>query len=192
MREFVFRTRSYARPVHSQSLADTKLAEHGVENLFHVDYANDFAESAQRLIQVNRNVLRRQSFAHGRARAIAGFQRPAQAIAMASIDRDCAFRSEILLPDARQNLLLQFRQAVAGQARNTQSRKIFPVAVLGQITLVQNNYLVRVARLRRSSLRSGYGGVRGYSGQVGPVKLRKLSRVKMRRLWRVAICDVKS
>src|SRR6266436_7955643 len=39
------------------SFADAKLAEHGIENLFHIDYANDFAESAQGLIQVNRNVL---------------------------------------------------------------------------------------------------------------------------------------
>src|SRR5437660_7186126 len=164
MRDFGPRIRSCGW--HAYSLADTKLAEHGVENLFHVDYANDFTESAQGLIQVNRNVLRRQCFAHGRACAIAEFQRPAQAIAMASIDRDCAFWSEILLPDARQNFGLQFRQAFARQARDPQSWKIFPVVVLRQITLVQNNYLVQVARPRRSSLRSSFAGVRGYGGQI--------------------------
>src|SRR6266480_4520413 len=112
------------------SFADTKLAEHGVENLFHVDCANNFADSAQCLVQVNGNVLRRQSFAHGRARAIAGFQRPAQAIAMASVDRDRAFWSEILLSYPRENFGLQFRQAFARQARNPPRRKTFPVLVL--------------------------------------------------------------
>ena len=95
---------------------------------------------------------------------------------MASIDRDCAFWSEILLPDARENFALQFRQAFAGQARNPQRRKIFPALLLRQITLVQNNYLVQVARPRRSSLRSSFAGVRGYGGQIRlAVKLRKLS-----------------
>src|SRR5947209_14872239 len=116
MRDFGPRIRSCGW--HAYSLADTKLAEHGVENLFHVDYANDFTESAQGLIQVNRNVLRRQCFAHGHACAIAEFQRPAQAIAMASIDRDCAFWSEILLPDARQNF-----------DQKAQSRSILAIAI---------------------------------------------------------------
>ena len=39
------------------SLADAKLTENGVENLFHVYDANDFAHCAQRLIKINRNVL---------------------------------------------------------------------------------------------------------------------------------------
>ena len=39
------------------SLADTKLTENRVENLFHIHDANDFADRAQRLIKINRNVL---------------------------------------------------------------------------------------------------------------------------------------
>ena len=39
------------------SLADAKLAENRVENLFHIHDANDFADCAQRLIKINRNVL---------------------------------------------------------------------------------------------------------------------------------------
>jgi hypothetical protein len=39
------------------SLSDAKLAEHRIENLFHVYDANDFADCAQRLVKVNRNVL---------------------------------------------------------------------------------------------------------------------------------------
>ena len=43
----------------AQSLADAKLAEHRVENLFHIHDANDLADCAQRLIKINRNVPRR-------------------------------------------------------------------------------------------------------------------------------------
>jgi hypothetical protein len=39
------------------SLADAKLTKNGVENLFHIHDANDFADCAQRLIKINRNVL---------------------------------------------------------------------------------------------------------------------------------------
>jgi hypothetical protein len=39
------------------SLSNAKLAEHRIENLFHIHDANDFADSAQRLIEINRNVL---------------------------------------------------------------------------------------------------------------------------------------
>jgi hypothetical protein len=39
------------------SLSNAKLAEDGVENLFHIHDANDFADCAQRLIKINRNVL---------------------------------------------------------------------------------------------------------------------------------------
>jgi hypothetical protein len=54
---FVFRIGSYGRPEHAQSLSNAKLAEDGVENLFHIHDANDFADCAQRLIKINRNVL---------------------------------------------------------------------------------------------------------------------------------------
>jgi len=54
---FVFRIGSYGRPKHAQSLADAKLTENGVENLFHIYDANDFADCSQRLIKINRNVL---------------------------------------------------------------------------------------------------------------------------------------
>ena len=53
------------------SLADTKLAEHRIENLFHIHDANDFADCSQRLIKINRNVLARQSFAERPAGALA-------------------------------------------------------------------------------------------------------------------------
>jgi hypothetical protein len=39
------------------SLSNAKLAEDGVENLFHIHDANDFADCSQRLIKINRNVL---------------------------------------------------------------------------------------------------------------------------------------
>jgi len=39
------------------SLADAKLTENGVENLFYIHHANDFADCAQHLIKINRNVL---------------------------------------------------------------------------------------------------------------------------------------
>ena len=41
------------------SFSDAKLAEHRIENLFHVHDANDFTDCAQRLVEVNRNVLAR-------------------------------------------------------------------------------------------------------------------------------------
>ena len=53
------------------SLADAKLAEYRIENLFHIHDANDLADCAQRLIKINRNVLAEQSLAQCRARAIA-------------------------------------------------------------------------------------------------------------------------
>jgi hypothetical protein len=40
---FVFRMGSYCRPEHALSLSDAKLAEHRVENLFHIHDANDLA-----------------------------------------------------------------------------------------------------------------------------------------------------
>ena len=61
---------------------------------------------------------------------------------MTSIDRDYAFRSQILLPDARQNFFLQFRQTFSRDAGNPQRREIFPIAVLGQIAFIQNKDLV--------------------------------------------------
>ena len=68
---------------------------------------------------------------------------------MTSINRDRAFRSQILLANACQNFLFQLWQSVSGHARNSQCRKILPVFVLGQIALVQDNNFVRIA----SSLR---------------------------------------
>ena len=53
------------------SLSDTKLAEHRIENLFHIHDANDFADCAQRLIKINRNVFARHSLAERSAGAIA-------------------------------------------------------------------------------------------------------------------------
>jgi hypothetical protein len=41
------------------SFPDAKLAEHRVENLFHIDKANDFADCAQRFIKINRGIFRR-------------------------------------------------------------------------------------------------------------------------------------
>ena len=43
--------------INAASLADAKLTKNGVENLFHIHHANDFADCAQRLIKINRNVL---------------------------------------------------------------------------------------------------------------------------------------
>jgi len=39
------------------SLSDAKLAEHRIENLFHIYDANDFADCAQRLIKINRYIF---------------------------------------------------------------------------------------------------------------------------------------
>ncbi len=63
---------------------------------------------------------------------------------MPRIDRHCAFRPQILLPDPRQNFLVQWRQAFFGYAGNSQRREIFPVTVLGQIAFIQNDNFVRV------------------------------------------------
>ena len=67
---FVFRVGPYS-PEHAQSLANAKLTEHGVENLFHINDANNFAYCAERLIKINRNVLAGQSLAHRAASQIA-------------------------------------------------------------------------------------------------------------------------
>ena len=53
------------------SLADAKLTENRVEDLFHIHNADDFADCAKRLIKINRNVLAGQSLAQCRAGAIA-------------------------------------------------------------------------------------------------------------------------
>lgn len=58
-------------PYLLRSFADTKLAEHRIENLLHIHDADDFADCAQRLIEINRNVFAGQAFAHGGSRAIA-------------------------------------------------------------------------------------------------------------------------
>jgi hypothetical protein len=39
------------------SFSDAKLAEHRIENLFHIHDANDLANCAERLIKINRDVL---------------------------------------------------------------------------------------------------------------------------------------
>jgi len=39
------------------SFSDAKLAEHRIKNLFHVHDANDFADGAQGLIEINRHVF---------------------------------------------------------------------------------------------------------------------------------------
>src|SRR4030095_8345436 len=96
----------------------------------------------------------------------------AETIAMTGIDRDRAFWSQILLANACQNFMFQWWQSLSGRARNSQCREILPVVVLWQITLIQDNNFVRI------------GG--------RPVKLRKLSRVEMRRLRHVAISDVQA
>ena len=41
------------------SFANTKLAEHRVENLLYVDDANDFADRSQRIIKIDSNIFRR-------------------------------------------------------------------------------------------------------------------------------------
>ena len=48
-----------------------KLAEDRIENLLHIYYANNFADGAQRLIEINRNVFAGQAIAQGGSRAIA-------------------------------------------------------------------------------------------------------------------------
>ena len=48
-----------------------KLAEDRIENLVHIHDTNDFADGAQRLIEINRNVFAGQAFAQGGSRAIA-------------------------------------------------------------------------------------------------------------------------
>jgi hypothetical protein len=53
------------------SFADTKLAEHRIKDLLHIYDTDHFTESAQCLVKVNRNVLRRQSVCQSRSRAIA-------------------------------------------------------------------------------------------------------------------------
>ena len=66
-------SKSSARPAvaPTRSLTDTKLAKNRIENLFHIRDANDFADCAQCLIEVNSYVFHRQSFAQSRPRAIA-------------------------------------------------------------------------------------------------------------------------
>ena len=66
---FVFRVGSYS-PEHAQSLANAKLTEHGVENLFYIHDADNFADCAESLIEINCDVLAGQSLAQRRARAI--------------------------------------------------------------------------------------------------------------------------
>jgi hypothetical protein len=53
------------------SLPNAKLAEDRIENLVHIHDTNDFADGAQRLIEINRNVFAGQAFAQGGSRAIA-------------------------------------------------------------------------------------------------------------------------
>src|SRR5262245_10895746 len=101
MRNFVVRVPSYGRPEHAHSFADTKLAENRIENLLHIYNANYFADRSQRLIKINGNVFRGQSLAQGGLCAIARFQGTTKAIAMTCIDRDRAFRPQILLPNSR-------------------------------------------------------------------------------------------
>ena len=43
----------------SHSLSDAKLAEYRIENLFHIHDADDFADCAQCLVQIDRNVTLR-------------------------------------------------------------------------------------------------------------------------------------
>jgi hypothetical protein len=69
-----------------------------------------------------------------RARS-AWFQGAAETIAMTSINRDRAFRSQILLANACQNFLFQLRQSVFGHARNSQCREILPVLSSGKSLL---------------------------------------------------------
>ena len=52
--------RSAVAPYH-YSFPNAKLAEHRVENLFHIDKANYFANRSQCFIKMNRSVFRRQS-----------------------------------------------------------------------------------------------------------------------------------
>src|SRR5215831_10598058 len=68
-----------------------------------------------------------------------------EAIAMTSINRDRALRSQILLANASQNFLFQLWHSVSSHARNSQCREILPVIVLGQIALIQDNNFVRIA-----------------------------------------------
>ena len=126
----------------SFSFADTKLPKNRIENLFDVDVADYLSNRPQRFVKIDCDIFRRQRLAQRCSCAIARFQCPAQAIAVPGIDRDCAFRSQILLSDARQNFLLQFRQTFSRDAGNPQRREIFPIAVLGQIAFIQNKDLV--------------------------------------------------
>src|ERR1700737_1985605 len=107
------------------SFADAELAEDGIENLFDADRAEHFAKGMQRVLKIDSDIFRRQTIAHCGNGAIARFQRAPQTIAMTSIDRDGAFRSEILLGDVVKNFLFELRQTLSGRAGNAKGIYIF-------------------------------------------------------------------
>ena len=86
------------------------------------------------------------SFIVLRARSHAS-QRAPQAIAMAQVNRYRALRPQVLRCNPSQNFLFQVRQTFSCLAGNAQRGEIFPVAVLGQIALVQQDNFIPVRGL---------------------------------------------
>src|SRR5581483_2912930 len=78
--------------LYRRSFPDAKLTEHRVENFFHINRANNFANCAQCFVEMNGSVFRRQSPGLCCGGPIAPFQGATQTIAMASIDREGALR----------------------------------------------------------------------------------------------------
>src|ERR1700719_670533 len=148
------------RTARLPSFADAKLSKYGIENLFDIDCPDNFADGAQRVVQIDRNIFGGECLLHRCPRAIACVPGAPQTLAMTRIDRYSAFRTQILFHDAGEHFVLEFAQTFPRRARNPQAIEIFPVAVLRQIAFVQHNDLVAVTgaifkmrRLRRIAIR---------------------------------------
>src|SRR5712692_5630798 len=99
------------------SFANAKLTEDRIQNLFDIDHPDHFTDCAQSVSEIDRDVFRREPIAHGVPGPIARLKGTAQAIAMARVDRDCAFRPQVLFGDACKNFTLELRQTFSSRAR---------------------------------------------------------------------------
>ena len=116
--------------------------------MFDVDRAEHFAKGMERVLKIDSHIFRRETVAHRGGGAIARFQGTPQTIAMTSIDRDGAFRSEILLGDVAENFLFELRQTLSGRAGNAKGGYIFPIFMFGQVAFIQQHDLGAVRRTR--------------------------------------------
>src|SRR3981081_1219791 len=81
-----------ARTARLPSFADAKLSKYGIENLFDLHCPDHFAHSAQRVVQIDRNIFGGERLLHRCARAAACVPGAPQTLAMTRIDCDGAFR----------------------------------------------------------------------------------------------------